>query len=124
MSTTNTQPNTEWPPYALWHMDAAKQLATLAEGEGYQYVSQEGFAEIIARFDPGTHDAATAQDIKRRNYELIDQRNVLVSALIGARKAMRKALPHLHPDDSDYGFVGEWLDGVNEVLDRQGVARE
>lgn len=123
----NTQPNAEWPAYALWHMDAAKEIAPMLNASVGNFTPEDDLrrvAETIARNDPSTPDAAIAQDIKQRNYELIDQRNVLIAALIGARKALRKAHPHVHPDDSAYTFVGEWLDGVNEVLDRQGVARE
>lgn len=68
-------------------------------------------------------DCAGAASVKSRNYELIDQRNELIAALKGARNSMRKAMPYLPPDNVAI-YVGEWLDQINDALDKQGVARE
>lgn len=122
----NTQPDNEWPPFKLWHMTAAKEIAPMLNASVGNFTPEDDLrlvAATIARNDPGDHVAAIAQDIKRRNYELIDQRNELIAALKGARRSMRKALPYLPPDNVAI-YVGEWVDEINEALDRQGVARE
>lgn len=55
---------------------------------------------------------------KEASSDVVSEASKMCEALIGARKAMLKALPHVHPDHEDYPFVGEWLIEVNEVLGR------
>jgi len=39
----------------------------------------------------------------------------LLAALIGAQSALRKAVPHLPPDDEAV-YCGEWLDEINAAI--------
>jgi hypothetical protein len=39
----------------------------------------------------------------------------LLSALIGAEKAILKALPHLPPDDEAV-YCGEWLETIRQAI--------
>lgn len=50
--------------------------------------------------------------------DIASETRAMCDVLVGARKAMLVALPHVPPDGQDYPFVGEWLIEVNEVLGR------
>lgn len=49
------------------------------------------------------------------NASLISAAPEMFSALVGAQKAIRAALPFL-PADDQATFCGEWLDEINEVI--------
>lgn len=59
-------------------------------------------------------------ELEAENEELTDQVWNLenkqcdesIRMLDGAIKALRRALPHIHGDDPDAYFVGEWLDDL------------
>lgn len=51
------------------------------------------------------------------NIDLIVEGPSMRDALIGARNALLKALPHV-PPDQEGTFCGEWLIEINEVLGR------
>lgn len=59
-------------------------------------------------------------ELEEQNEELTDQvwnlkteqSDELIRILDGAIKALRRALPHIHGDDPDAHFVGEWLDDL------------
>lgn len=53
------------------------------------------------------------EQLTEQIWEIEDkQSDDLIRVLDGAIKALRRALPHIHGDDPDAHFVGEWLDDL------------
>ena len=64
----------------------------------------------------GILSAETIEELinKSEQHEIIEE---LIWCLEGMRDAMRKAMPHLPPDDGAV-HCGEWLDEANETLEK------
>lgn len=72
-----------------------------------------GNIELADALDQLADYEAEVEQLTEQIREIEDkQSDDLIRVLDGAIKALRRALPHIHGDDPDAHFVGEWLDDL------------
>lgn len=77
--------------------------------------SFEGGTRYGISADPPYHWVIPRLNIREADVDMILKTEKMLSIITGCRSALRKALPHLPPDDEAL-HCGEWIDEINEFL--------